>query len=112
MLTRHSNFFYFLNQCPPHIGAHILVLDDQGFIIDDYQFIVSEEEAMKSYHTNLGAGIDGIALTECDEPRPGPRQILMRVRAASLNARELSIQRGYYPLPIKPDLIPVSDGAG
>jgi NADPH:quinone reductase-like Zn-dependent oxidoreductase len=48
---------------------------------------------MKSYHTNLGAGIDGIVLTECDEPRPGPRQILMRVRAASLNARELSIQR-------------------
>jgi NADPH:quinone reductase-like Zn-dependent oxidoreductase len=67
---------------------------------------------MKSYHTNLGAGIDGITLRESEQPKPGPHQLLLRVRAASLNFRELSILRGYYPLPVKPDLIPVSDGAG
>jgi NADPH:quinone reductase-like Zn-dependent oxidoreductase len=36
----------------------------------------------------------------------------VRVRATSLNARELLILRGNYPLPIRPDVIPLSDGAG
>ncbi len=67
---------------------------------------------MKSYHANLGAGIEGIVLRTHDRPVPGPHQILVQVRAASLNYRELSILRGYYPLPIKPDVILASDGAG
>jgi NADPH:quinone reductase-like Zn-dependent oxidoreductase len=67
---------------------------------------------MKSYHANLGAGIEGIVLRTHDRPVPGPHQILVHVRAASLNFRELSILRGYYPLPIKPDVILASDGAG
>jgi NADPH:quinone reductase-like Zn-dependent oxidoreductase len=67
---------------------------------------------LKSYHASLGGGIDGITLREHDIPQPGPHEILVRVRAASLNARELMILGGYYPLPIKPDLVPVSDGAG
>jgi NADPH:quinone reductase-like Zn-dependent oxidoreductase len=67
---------------------------------------------MKSYHADLGAGIGGIVLRERNRPEPGPHQILVRVRAASLNARELSILRGYYPLPIKRDVILASDGAG
>jgi NADPH:quinone reductase-like Zn-dependent oxidoreductase len=67
---------------------------------------------MKSYHGSLGAGIDGIVLREHDVPQPGPGQILLRVRAVSLNARELTILRGYYPLPVKDDVVLVSDGAG
>src|SRR5215468_4888963 len=67
---------------------------------------------MKSYHANLGAHIEGIVLREHERPQPGPNQILVRVRATSLNARELSILRGYYPLPIKPDVVLASDGAG
>jgi NADPH:quinone reductase-like Zn-dependent oxidoreductase len=67
---------------------------------------------MKSYFANLGAGIEGLRLEEREIPAPGPFEILVRVRASSLNYRELSILRGRYPLPIKPDLVPVSDGAG
>src|SRR5215468_6539498 len=67
---------------------------------------------MKSYHANLGAHIEGIVLREHERPEPGPHQILVHVRAASLNARELWILRGYYPLPIKPDVVLASDGAG
>jgi NADPH:quinone reductase-like Zn-dependent oxidoreductase len=71
-----------------------------------------QEDAMKSYHTSLGAGIAGITMREHEMPKPGPLEVLVRVEATSLNARELMILRGYYPLPIKPDVIPVSDGAG
>jgi NADPH:quinone reductase-like Zn-dependent oxidoreductase len=68
---------------------------------------------MKSYHVNLGAGLDGLLVKEHDIPLPGPREVLVRVRACSLNFRELMILiRGYYPLPIRPDVVPVSDGAG
>jgi NADPH:quinone reductase-like Zn-dependent oxidoreductase len=33
-------------------------------------------------------------------------------RPSSLNARKLLILRGYYPRPIKPDVVLASDGAG
>jgi NADPH:quinone reductase-like Zn-dependent oxidoreductase len=68
---------------------------------------------MKSYHVNLGAGLDGLVLKEHDIPVPGSREVLIRVRACSLNFRELMILiRGFYPLPVRPDVVPVSDGAG
>ncbi len=68
---------------------------------------------MKSYHINLGAGLDGLIMKDHPIPVPGPREVLIRVRASSLNYRELMILiQGSYPLPVKPDGIPVSDGAG
>lgn len=67
---------------------------------------------MKSYHANLGAGISGIVRRERDRPEPGRNEVVIRVRAASLNARELMILRGYYSLPVKPDVVLLADGAG
>ena len=67
---------------------------------------------MKSYHANSGAGISGLALKKHDEPKPGPREVLLRVRANSLNFRELMVLRGNYPLPVKPDVVMGADGAG
>ncbi len=67
---------------------------------------------MKSYHINSGKGLDGLTLKEHNEPKPGPREVLVRVRAVSLNFRERLIMQGIYPLPVKPDVIAVSDGAG
>ncbi|UUZ81637.1 alcohol dehydrogenase catalytic domain-containing protein [Paenibacillus sp. P26] len=68
---------------------------------------------MKSYHANLGAGLEGLVVKEQDVPVPGPGEVLVKVRACSLNYREIMIIfTGFYSLPIKPDVIPVSDGAG
>lgn len=57
-------------------------------------------------------GIDGLRLVQRDDPRPGPGQVLVRMRAASLNYRDYLMVKGAYdgrqPLP----LVPVSDGAG
>lgn len=67
---------------------------------------------MRSYHANLGAGIGGLVVREHPTPTPGSNEVLVRVRATSLSYRELMILRGWYPLPIKEDVVPVSDGAG
>jgi NADPH:quinone reductase-like Zn-dependent oxidoreductase len=68
---------------------------------------------VRSYHIDKGAGLAGLTLREHPEPRPGPRQVLVRVRAVSLNARELMILfQGRYPLPVKPDVVAACDGAG
>lgn len=68
---------------------------------------------MKSYHGSLGVGIDGIVIKEHDVPTPGPHEVLIRVKACSLNNRELLILKfGYYPLPVKSDVVLFSDGVG
>ncbi len=57
-------------------------------------------------------GLDFLTMTERPTPKPGPGQALVRMRAASLNYRDLLMVQGAYnprqPLP----LIPLSDGAG
>ncbi|AQZ65954.1 Alcohol dehydrogenase [[Actinomadura] parvosata subsp. kistnae] len=53
-----------------------------------------------------------IALQDEPVPEPGPGEILVRVHAAALNKRDLLILDGTYPLPARPGVIPLSDGAG
>jgi NADPH:quinone reductase-like Zn-dependent oxidoreductase len=67
---------------------------------------------VRSYHANSGAGIAGLTLREHQQPRPGSREVLLRVRANSLNSRELLVLQGTYPLPVKPDVVMGADGAG
>jgi len=68
---------------------------------------------MQTYRVNPGAGIDGLRLETTDIPSPGPYEVLVRVKAVSLNSRELMIiLHNRYPLPVKQNGIPVSDGAG
>jgi NADPH:quinone reductase-like Zn-dependent oxidoreductase len=67
---------------------------------------------MRSYHANSGAGLAGLTVKEHPVPKPGPRQVVVRVRANSLNFRELSVLRGTYRLPVKPDVVMGADGAG
>jgi NADPH:quinone reductase-like Zn-dependent oxidoreductase len=59
-----------------------------------------------------GFGLDHLALVERPEPRPGPGQALVRVRAASLNYRDLLMVDGRYNPKQKLPLVPCSDGAG
>jgi hypothetical protein len=56
--------------------------------------------------------VDDLVLGERDEPVPRPNEVLVRVRATSLNRRDLMILARTYPLPSKPGVVSISDGAG
>ncbi len=56
--------------------------------------------------------IDSLAVTERPEPQPGPGQVLLRLRAWSLNYRDLLLVKGLYNPKAKLPLVPLSDGAG
>ncbi|MEU9202186.1 NAD(P)-dependent alcohol dehydrogenase [Streptomyces sp. NPDC048332] len=67
---------------------------------------------VRSYHVNAGSGIDGLSLSAHEPREPGEGEVAVAVHAASLSFRELLVVRGQYVLPVKPGVIPVSDGAG
>ena len=48
---------------------------------------------MDVYHIDRFGNVDGIVLRATDDPCPGSREILMRVRASSLNYRDLMVLR-------------------
>lgn len=57
-------------------------------------------------------GIDNLQLAERDVPRPGSREVLVQLRAASLNFRDLMVAEGQYNPKLKRPMIPLSDGVG
>lgn len=67
---------------------------------------------MKAYKYRMGGAIEDLQLVEIDTPRPGPGQVLVRMRAASLNFRDLLVVSGKYPRAQQDAIIPLSDGAG
>ena len=69
---------------------------------------------MRAYQ--LIAGSNSLAgLQRCERPdlKPQATQVLVRIKAASLNYRDLMIARGHYMGgPVAANTIPLSDGAG
>jgi NADPH:quinone reductase-like Zn-dependent oxidoreductase len=70
------------------------------------------EEEMGAYRIGRFGSADGIVLRSSEDPRPGPKEILMWVRASSLNYRDLMVLKGGGRGPTKLGIVPLSDGAG
>lgn len=60
-----------------------------------------------------GAEIDGVRVQETEIPEPGPGQALVRLKAATLNFRDLIAAKGMMQgLTREPDYVPLSCGTG
>lgn len=57
-------------------------------------------------------GIDSLEFVERPTPAPGPGEVLVGIRAVSLNYRDLRMVKGTYNPNLKLPRIPCSDGAG
>jgi NADPH:quinone reductase-like Zn-dependent oxidoreductase len=67
---------------------------------------------VRAFHLDRFKDLSSLTVREHDVPEPGPHEVLVRVRAASLNYRDLMIVNGTYPVPVSEGVIPLSDGAG
>src|SRR5271170_4913867 len=67
---------------------------------------------MRAYRLPEFTGIEALTKVEVSMPKPAYRQVLMKVAACALNYRDLAICLGKYRVPSRPNLIPLSDGAG
>lgn len=67
---------------------------------------------MKVYEVKDSFGFENLVQVERPDPKPGPGQVVVKVRSVSINYRDILMVQGVYnprqPLP----LIPFSDGAG
>jgi NADPH:quinone reductase-like Zn-dependent oxidoreductase len=67
---------------------------------------------MKAYHLTTFGGPRSLERVDLPTPEPGSGQVRFRLRAASLNYRDLMICKGVYNPRLKLPVIPLSDGAG
>jgi NADPH:quinone reductase-like Zn-dependent oxidoreductase len=67
---------------------------------------------MRRYELREANGIESLRAADAPTPKPGAGQALVRVRAVSLNYRDLLVVSGMYPGALPFPLVPTSDGAG
>ena len=67
---------------------------------------------MRAYEIVSNGGVDALALNERQSPEPGAGEILVGIRASSINYRDLSTIEDPVPRGVSYPLIPNSDGAG
>lgn len=67
---------------------------------------------MKSIVLQNGYGIDELVVAQTSPPRVGPGEILVNMKAVSLNYVDLLLIKGELNPDITPPFIPLSDGAG
>ena len=69
---------------------------------------------MRSWRLAAGSlSLDGMSLVDVEMPTAGPGEVLIRVRACSLNYRDQLIPQGkYMGGPVDRDITPLSDGVG
>jgi NADPH:quinone reductase-like Zn-dependent oxidoreductase len=69
---------------------------------------------MRAYQIVPGAtSLEGLKQVQLPDPQPGPGEVMLRVRATSLNYRDQAVVKGaYFGGPVTSPQVPLSDGAG
>lgn len=70
------------------------------------------ERTMMTQWLTAGDGIDGLQVRDVPRPQPGPREVLVRIEAVSLNYRDLLVINGESGWRPQQPVVPVSDAAG
>ncbi|TXT34974.1 MAG: alcohol dehydrogenase zinc-binding domain-containing protein [Comamonadaceae bacterium] len=67
---------------------------------------------MNIYRLKKIGSIDGLELCQEPTPQPGPGEVLVNIKATSLNFRDLTIVNGWSPFPLEAGRAQLSDAAG
>lgn len=67
---------------------------------------------MRAYRLDSPEGLQSLKLVNLPDPAPGPGEVVIAVRACSLNYRDSLLLKGGYPRNRTYPVIPLSDGAG
>ncbi len=67
---------------------------------------------MRAFLFKTAFGLDNLSLADVPQPAPGHGQVLVKMKAWSLNYRDLMIARDVHTQTRKPPFQPLSDGAG
>src|SRR6202140_3314473 len=67
---------------------------------------------IRAYQLDKLGSLDGLVLAEREMPSPSAGEVLVKVKASSLNSRDTMILNGAYPAPVPSGRVPLSDGAG
>ncbi|HQG03339.1 MAG TPA: NADPH:quinone reductase [Thermoleophilia bacterium] len=71
-----------------------------------------QEATMKAVRIHEHGGPEVLVYEDVPDPEPGPRQVLVRVEAATVNPVDVAVREGRFPTPKQPPKILGSDGAG
>jgi NADPH:quinone reductase-like Zn-dependent oxidoreductase len=72
--------------------------------------IGTEKRVMRAIRLRAPGDLENLELVEEDHPKPGPGELLVRIRAASLNFHDDLVVHGKIPCAV--GRIPIADGAG
>jgi NADPH:quinone reductase-like Zn-dependent oxidoreductase len=67
---------------------------------------------MKAFALQGSFGLDALKQIELPDPKPGAGQVVLRMKAASLNFRDLLVLKGLYNPKLPMPVLPLSDGVG
>ena len=67
---------------------------------------------MRCYEFSNAISLKSLRLVERPDPTPGRKDIVVHMRAAAFNYRDIAMLRGNYHIDVRPPLVPLSDGAG
>ncbi len=67
---------------------------------------------MKALELGVPGGLEALQVVARPDPTPGRGEVLVRMRAVSLNYRDLLMMTGAYGAAAKPPITPFSDGCG
>jgi NADPH:quinone reductase-like Zn-dependent oxidoreductase len=72
----------------------------------------SAPQRAKAFRTAGGPSIDDLTLEDVDVLPPSPGQVVVAIKAVSLNFRDLAVVTGRYPRPVSEPTVIASDGCG